>query len=49
MVAMPVGTCGRVDLVDARTGTVLCPIKPLDKAANANGQRLLRPTSICID
>ena len=29
----------RVDLVDARTGTVLCPIKPLDKAANANGQR----------
>ena len=29
----------RVDLVDARTGVVLCPIKPLDKAANANGQR----------
>ena len=29
----------RVDLVDARTGTILCPIKPLDKAANANGQR----------
>jgi len=29
----------RVDLVDARTGAVLCPIKPLDKAANANGQR----------
>ena len=26
-------------LVDARTGVVLCPIKPLDKAANANGQR----------
>ena len=36
---MPAGTCGRVDLVDARTGAVLCPIKPLDKAANANGQR----------
>ena len=29
----------RVDLVDARTGVVLCPIKPLDKAANADGQR----------
>jgi hypothetical protein len=29
----------RVDMVDARTGAVLCPIKPLDKAANANGQR----------
>ena len=29
----------RVDLVDPRTGVVLCPIKPLDKAANANGQR----------
>ena len=24
---------------DGRTGVVLCPIKPLDKAANANGQR----------
>ncbi len=29
----------RVDLVDARTGTLLCPVKPLDKAANADGQR----------
>lgn len=29
----------RVDLVDPRTGTILCAIKPLDKAANANGQR----------
>jgi hypothetical protein len=29
----------RVDLVDARTGTVLCPVKPLDKSANATGQR----------
>ena len=29
----------RVDIVDPRTGAVLCPIKPLDKAANANGQR----------
>ena len=26
-------------VVDARTGAVLCPIKPLDKAANADGQR----------
>lgn len=29
----------RVDLVDPRSGTILCPIKPLDKSANANGQR----------
>ena len=29
----------RVDLVDARTGAVLCAVKPLDKGANANGQR----------
>jgi transposase InsO family protein len=29
----------RVCLVDARTGAVLCPVKPLDKSANANGQR----------
>jgi hypothetical protein len=29
----------RVDLVDPRTGAILCPIKPLDKAANANGKR----------
>ena len=29
----------RVDLVDPRTGIVLCAIRPLDKAANANGQR----------
>ena len=36
---MHAGTCGRVDIVDPRTGAVLCPIKPLDKAANANGQR----------
>jgi hypothetical protein len=26
-------------LVDPRTGTILCPIKPLDKSANADGQR----------
>lgn len=29
----------RVDLLDERTQTVLCPIKPLDKSANATGQR----------
>jgi hypothetical protein len=30
---------GRVDLVDAHTGAILCPLYPLDKAANADGQR----------
>ena len=29
----------RVDLVDARSGVILCAVKPLDKAANADGQR----------
>ena len=29
----------RVCLVDARTGATLCPVKPLDKSANASGQR----------
>ena len=29
----------RVDLIDPRSGAVLCPIKPLDKSANADGQR----------
>lgn len=29
----------RVDLVDARAGTILCPLRPLDKPANADGQR----------
>lgn len=28
-----------VDVVDARTGAVLCQIRPLDKSANADGQR----------
>ena len=28
-----------VDLIDARTGAVLCSVNPLDKAANADGQR----------
>jgi putative transposase len=30
---------GRTDLVDRRTGTVLAPIYPLDKNANADGRR----------
>ncbi len=29
----------RVDLIDARSGTVLCPVRPLDKAANADALR----------
>ena len=29
----------RVDLVDPRTGIILCPIRPLDKSANADAQR----------
>jgi hypothetical protein len=29
----------RVDMVDERSGAILCPIRPLDKAANADGQR----------
>ena len=29
----------RVDLIDARDGAILCPVKPLDKSANASGQR----------
>jgi hypothetical protein len=30
---------GRVDLVDERTGASLCPLYPLDKSKNANGER----------
>jgi transposase len=29
----------QVDLVDPRIGTILCPLKPLDKSANADSQR----------
>lgn len=29
----------RVDLIDARSGTILCPVRPLDKAANADALR----------
>lgn len=32
----------RVDLVDPRTGTLLAPIHPLDKSANAHGERRVR-------
>ena len=32
---------GRVDLVDPRSGTILAPIYPLDKTANADGRRAL--------
>lgn len=28
-----------VDLIDPRSGTVLCPVRPLDRAANADGER----------
>jgi putative transposase len=32
---------GRVDLVDEHSGTILAPIYPLDKSANADGRRAL--------
>lgn len=36
----------RVDLVEPRTGSILCMIKPLDKSANASGlRRRLMPAS----
>ena len=34
----------RVDLVDPRGGTILAPLYPLDRTANADGQRLLFET-----
>jgi putative transposase len=38
---------GRVDLVDELSGTILAPIYPLDKTANADGHRaLVEPDSI---
>ena len=33
---------GRVDLVDEQSGTILAPIYPLDKTANADGRRASR-------
>lgn len=36
----------RVDLIEARSGTLLCAVRPLDKAANAHGlRRALEPTT----
>jgi hypothetical protein len=36
----------RVDLIDARSGTILCPVRPLDKAANADAlRRRVDPTN----
>jgi putative transposase len=32
---------GRVDLVDPRSGTILAPLYPLDRTANADGRRAL--------
>jgi putative transposase len=29
----------RIDLLDPRTGAILCPVTPQDKSANANGAR----------
>jgi putative transposase len=38
---------GRVDLVDERSGTILAPIYPLDKSANADGRRTqVKPAGI---
>jgi putative transposase len=34
---------GRVDLVDQQSGTILAPIYPLDRTANADGRRRLVP------
>lgn len=40
----------RVDLVDGRTGQILCPVRPLDKAANADAlRRRLDPASASAD
>ena len=36
----------RVDLVDGRSGAILCPVRPLDKAANADPlRRRVEPTN----
>ena len=36
----------RVDLIDARSGQILCPVRPLDKAANADAlRRRVDPTT----
>jgi transposase InsO family protein len=39
----------RVDLVDERNGTILAPIYPLDKSANADGRRaLVEPDGVAV-
>jgi hypothetical protein len=36
----------RVDLIEPRSGQILCPVRPLDKAANADAmRRRLDPTT----
>lgn len=37
----------RVDLIDARTGQILCPIRPLDKSANADALRRRLDPATC--
>ena len=40
----------RVDLIDDRSGAILCPVSPLDKAANADAQRRpVEPTDTAPD
>jgi transposase InsO family protein len=40
---------GRVDLIDERSGTILAPIYPLDRTANADGRRgLVEPDGIAM-
>lgn len=39
----------RVDLVDPHTGSVLCAVQPLDKAANASGVRCKLPSATTVD
>lgn len=36
----------RVDLVEPRSGTILAPIMPLDKSANANAERRARASAV---
>lgn len=37
----------RVDLIEPRSGQILCPVRPLDKAANAEGlRRPMEPTTL---
>ena len=38
-----------IDLIDPRTGTRLCPLYPLDKSANASGERRRRSAAPLAD